>query len=944
MPSKEVLIVEDDPKFRNSMRLQLMEDGYSFVEADSVDRGLEICRQRPSLKVVLLDLEFPEGDQDGREFLKGLGSDLPKYRIIVLTAHEEYMGAELAQKSHIFRYLHKPARLMESLRFTVSQAFNDIEREQLKDKNLILNKIQQQINKDILETREALDSALTLICESVRDLVGAYTVHIRVYDLQKGDFHLTAFAGPDPALKEIFTLPKRKGEALCGTIATRKFPINYEQLEFVTEFKDWKANSLRRIQSENGHLLTLAQEYFERVQSAYLAPITTRLFADEIDAVFNVSADTISFFSEEKQKVIMEFVGLATTAITNAWQKLRKEESHRDYHGISKVLDDVSKALGDDDTRSKIYQIVTDGISKIIKPEAISVYLYNKATEDLDNAVEFRGSSTQDPSPDGHPTDKGLTALVFSRGRPLRIPNLQTGDRRKPVEHPNADRGLYDHYVKLLPSGRVDHYLAVPMIIGEDVIGAVQVLNKKSAYYKDDGEDREKWLLERGFSDECENVLVIAASHLAVAIKNAELLEERGKQISQLSILKDVGRFNSSDSLDNLLKNIIGQAAEQAQAEICLLFLLDHSKSNFVLEQRYGISEKELPEGTYKIGEGITGRVAARRTSELHRANVPPGKYDREILEHLQKTYGQHKKIESLMIVPIMTETEVLGVIKIINKRGPIQHYGEEDLAFFEQFASYVGLALENMQRYQAAVKRLTTAESNSTLSSLVASVGHEVGHTFGLIPDHVLELTGLLPELTQEQGDLLDDIERLSNEMIYYANEISGYHMGEKECLDINTLLREAIHQIPVFRLPDNMEKIRVDDQISDEPFECLVDPNPLTRTIRNIMINAYQALDEREKGTITLRTYKNAQASMAMIEISDNGSGIKEEFKSRIYEPHFTTKIGKGTGIGLWLAQRHMDLISGTIDFISTEGEGTTFTLGIPLSCDSNAESSDV
>src|SRR6185369_198429 len=402
--------------------------------------------------------------------------------------------------------------------------------------------------------------------------------------------------------------------------------------------------------------LRQAEQYFERVESAYLAPITTRIFADEIDAVFNVSADSISFFTKEKQQVIMEFVGLATTVITNAEQKLRREESHRDYRGISKVLDDISKALRGENTKPEIYRIVIDGISRIIKPEAISVYLFNKATGVLDNEAEFRGTSQREPSTEGHPIDKGLTALVFSTGLPLRVPNLQAGERRLAPQHPNADKKLYEKYVTVLPSGRVDHYLAVPMIIGDEVIGAIQLLNKKSTYYFDENIDKAWWLLERGFSDDCENVLGIAASHLAVAIRNAELLEERGKQISQLRILNDVGRFGftSSKKQTELLNEITGQAAEQAQAEICLLFLLDEEENELVLRQRFGITDNELPVASYKIGEKTVGRVAATGKSELYKKNIPPGKYDREILQHLQNTYGAHKEIESLMVVPIM--------------------------------------------------------------------------------------------------------------------------------------------------------------------------------------------------------------------------------------------------------------------------------------------------
>ena len=935
MALREVLIIEDDPTFRKVIKRALADDGYSFLEAASIVNGLEICKdQSPS--VILLDLELPGAN--GKDFLQRLGDDISKYRVIVLTAHEEYLAAELAREYQVFRYLPKSARITEALRFTVSQAFKDIDREQLQDKTGLLIEIQQRINTDIQEstsseaTQTALTSVLTLICASVRKLVRAYTVHVRTYNLQRGDFHLTAFDGPNDVIGEILTLPKRKTQPLSGTVAEQNRSLHYYDLQSEPEFQLWKQDSLTRLRDfGNDTLLRNAEEYFKRVESAYLVPITTHLFADEVDAVFNVSADTANFFSAEKQVVIKEFVGQATAAITNAWQKLRKHEAHQDYRNINKVLEDISKALRNENAKPEIYDIVIRGISEIVKPEAISIYLHNKTTGVLDNEAEFRGAEQHEPSTEGHPIDKGLTARVFSTGMPLRVPNLQAGDRRKPAEHPDANKGLYDKYVALLPSGRVDHYLAVPMIIGDEVIGAVQLLNKKSDYYQDEKIDRERWLLERGFSDDCENVLGIAASHLAVSIKNAELLQDSSKQISQLAILKDVGRFTSSETQDQLWDKIIRQAAQEADAEMCLLFLLDESKTKIVLRQRYGISEQELPEASYEIDEGgITGSVIASGTSKLFKKNVPKGKYDEQILNHLQNTYGEDKQIESLMIVPIVGESDVLGAIKIINKKTDNPYYDEDDVKFFEHFATYVGLAIENTQRYEAAIRKLAAAESNSTLSSLVRSVAHEVNHTFGLIPDDVIELKDLLPDRTPQQEEILDEIDRLATQMVYYSNEISGYHIGEKELLDINKVVKHAVRQIPIFRLSAKIETIPVNVELSDEPLECLLNEGPLTRIIRNIVINAYQALEGRDDGRISVRTYKDGKARMAKIEISDNGCGIKEEYREKIFLPHFTTKTGKGTGIGLWLVKTHIESISGTIEFTSTENKGTTFTLG--------------
>lgn len=943
MNTKEVLIIDDKDRFRRSVVRALKPDDYSFLQADSIASAVTEFKKLQDSGVILLDLDLGGGEY-GHGFLELMGDDIAKHRVIVLTAHEEHLAASSATKFAVFRYLHKtPEGVMESLRFTVAQAFKDIESEQLKDKNKLLSRIQRQINSSIQEstpaedTKAALRNVLGLIAESVRDIVGAYTTHIRVYNLKKGDFHLAAFDGDNDSFRKIFKLPKQKDEPFSGTIAAHREARHYPNLQAEPEFQAWKAKALARIEQLNDAiLLQNAREYFETVKSAFIAPITTHLFADETDAVFNVSSESLDFFSPDKQDTILEFVAQATSAITKAWQKQRKHESHRDYRGISQVLGDMSRELRGEDDRKRIYDTVIEGISNIIKPEAISIFLYNPNTKVLDNEAEFRGSTRHEPNTKGNPINEGLTAEVFLSGMPLRVPNLQTNERMKPWEHPKASKELYAEYIQRLPSGRVDHYLAVPMIVGNEKIGAIQLLNKKSAYYGTEEIDKERWLLERGFSDDCENVLGIAANHLAVAIRNAQLLEQRNRQTTGLAILKDVGRFRrSDDDLKRLLKRIITEAAEAAQAELCLLFLLD--KDQVVLKERYGITEEELPEASYDIGYGFTGQVVETHESILIERDVPQGKYDLEILDHLQKRYGPDKQIESLMIVPIMADGECKGVIKVINKKGPNPYYDQDDRKFFEDFGSYVGLAIDNQQRYDTAVDQLAAALSHTTLSHLVAATAHETSNTRGLIPFYVKQL-GRLDSIHSNAIalDVLNRIKDVAMEAVYFSNEIAGYSLGkkgEKKLLDLNDLVRKCYEDIPEFRKPSNFEKINVIAALSPEPLIADIHENPLIQTLRNIVINAYQALEGRESGEIRISTSKKTESNEALIEVADTGCGIDEKFWDKIFEPDFTTKPGTGSGIGLWLADRHIKDIGGKITFTSVKDVGTTFSLVIPL-----------
>jgi signal transduction histidine kinase len=877
----------------------------------------------------------------GKGFLEQLKGDISRHRVIVLTAHEDFLKATSADEFAVFRYLHKPEkRVMESLRFTVSQAFKDIEAEQLKDKNKLLNKIQQQINSSIQEstpaedTQDALRNVLSLIAESVRDVVGAYTSHIRVYNLKKGDFHLAAFAGDNNSFREIFSSPKRKDESFSGTVAAHRQARHYSHLQSEPDFQEWKAKSLNRIeQVGDALLLANTQEYFETVESAFIAPITTRLFGDETDAVFSVSSDSVNFFSPNKQDIILEFVAQAATAITRAWQTQRKHELHSDYRGVSQVLGDMSRQLLGEDDKSRIYDTVINGISQIIKPEAIGIFLYNPTTGVLDNEAQFRGSTRFEPNSIGNSINEGLTGLVFSSGMPLRVPNLQTSERMKPWEHPQASMEKVGAYVEQFPSGRVDHYLAVPMIVGNERVGAIQLLNKKSAYYENQAIDKERWLLERGFSDDCENVLEIAANHLAVALRNADLLEQQRKQTTRLTILKDVGRFSRSGTSNESLARIITEAAKGVQAELCLLFLLD--KDKVVLKERYGIPMEELPEASYDIGTGFTGQVLQTGKSILLEHNVPHDKYDQQILMHLRKLYGIEKQIESLMIVPIITHGQSIGVIKAINKRGKNPHYDQVDLKFFEDSAGYVGLAIENQKRYDDAVGKL--AQENATLSNLVRAVVHEFNRMQPLIRLNINRIKKGLADSDFDIHPMIDAIDEVSSQTVTFVNSIRDFEPGrskESRVLDINSIIQKAFRQlIPALEKQQLYERVELVFELSPDRLMCAVYETPFIQVVQNLLLNAYQSMAKTKTAHLRIASSVDHHQKFALVKFTDTGCGIKEEFLPRIFEHDFTTKQD-GTGIGLWLTKWHLDNIDASISVSSAVNQGTTFEIAVPLS----------
>ena len=96
------------------------------------------------------------------------------------------------------------------------------------------------------------------------------------------------------------------------------------------------------------------------------------------------------------------------------------------------------------------------------------------------------------------------------------------------------------------------------------------------------------------------------------------------------------------------------------------------------------------------------------------------------------------------------------------------------------------------------------------------------------------------------------------------------------------------------------------------------------------NILINAIQAI--KGSGTIRIRTYKTEE--YAIIKIKDSGTGMSEEVRKHIFEPFFTTKeVGEGTGLGLSISYGIIEKHQGKIEVESTPGQGTEFTIKLPL-----------
>jgi signal transduction histidine kinase len=106
--------------------------------------------------------------------------------------------------------------------------------------------------------------------------------------------------------------------------------------------------------------------------------------------------------------------------------------------------------------------------------------------------------------------------------------------------------------------------------------------------------------------------------------------------------------------------------------------------------------------------------------------------------------------------------------------------------------------------------------------------------------------------------------------------------------------------------------------------------DPEQIGRVFTNIIKNAIQSIPSDREGVIEV--FYEIKNKEAIISIKDNGDGMSDEVKSKIFVPSFSTK-NSGMGLGLAISKKIIENCGGKIKFISTKGKGSTFTVAIPL-----------
>lgn len=278
-----------------------------------------------------------------------------------------------------------------------------------------------------------------------------------------------------------------------------------------------------------------------------------------------------------------------------------------------------------------------------------------------------------------------------------------------------------------------------------------------------------------------------------------------------------------------------------------------------------------------------------------------------------------------------------------------------EDFSKLNAAKQQVETTLKELRSTQA---QLTQKEKMASLGELTAGIAHEIQNPLNFVNNFSETNVELLLELKEEIGkgnteeasaiasDAIENEQKINQHgkraeaIVKSMLEHSHTSKGEKQPIDINALvdeyLRLAYHG---FRAKDKNFNVTIETSLDEAISKINLVPQDFCRVLLNLFNNAFYAVNEKQKHTsncfiptVSVRTIRHDNSTE--IIVCDNGNGIPQQAIAKIFQPFFTTKpTGEGTGLGLSLSYDIVTAHGGALKVESTDGNGTAFTITLPI-----------
>jgi signal transduction histidine kinase len=474
----------------------------------------------------------------------------------------------------------------------------------------------------------------------------------------------------------------------------------------------------------------------------------------------------------------------------------------------------------------------------------------------------------------------------------------------------------------------------VPMVHHENPIGAITVTRQAPGGFSED----EITLLQT-FADQAviaiENVRLfteLQEKNRALTTAHAQVTESLEQQTATSEILRVIS--SSPTDIQPVFDTIVKSVARLCDGMFATLHRFDSELLHWVAQHNYTAEGLEAMRRTYPMRadrETASGRAVIDRTVIHIRdfegdPDVPPR--SREIA----RAFGYR----SLITVPMLREGQPVGAIAVARRDGP---FSAGQITLLQTFADQAVIAIENVRLFkelEVANRELESASQHK--SEFLANMSHELRTPLNAIIGFSEVLTErMFGDLNEKQEEYLRDISASGTHLLSLINDIldlSKIEAGRMELeltdFDLPTAIDNALILV---RERAGRRGITLEHSVDERLGEIHGDERKVKQVLLNLLSNALKFTPEG--GRVEVRA--GMVDGMAEISVTDTGVGIAPEDQGAIFEEFrqvgTAEKKAEGTGLGLTLCRKFVELHGGRIWVKSQVGAGSTFTFTLPV-----------
>ncbi len=425
------------------------------------------------------------------------------------------------------------------------------------------------------------------------------------------------------------------------------------------------------------------------------------------------------------------------------------------------------------------------------------------------------------------------------------------------------------------------------------------------------------------FKDEDLRLLVLMAKEASRVLENMWMVQQLRKKADQLQSLVLLSQdISGTRKFDQVLETISREGLLLLGCRLSAFFLYDQKQDILqlqCLQDGKGIRKynEELKPGDSLLGSALRGHRQVQ-TSDLLRTE-----------EHHFIDLIRTENLTSMLVTPVVFEDVPIGLLTHYIDRPHRFHDDEQMIA--RALADLGAIAIENARLYGRVFdseESMRKSERLTTLGTLAAEIAHEIRN-----PLMVVRLLFDSLKLSEEEDDNTAKDLTVIREKLNHLEQIAGriLEFGKsresfRKVTRVQEILEDAVLLVRL-KLEQSQVNLCWNDHFQDE--KVFVDKGQIQQVLLNLILNALEVMPNGGELFIDSEFVEG----WANIYVRDQGQGITEELREKIFES-FLTGRKDGTGLGLTISKRIMRAHDGDLELVETGSGGTTFKISLPLS----------